>query len=277
MHDSIFDDFRNVTSTSTGEHIFDFIGARTKVAYKSGWAKHAMPAGRQITPNFPVFNEHYMDWVATLRAVAKASGTFRMAELGAGWAPWLVRGALAAQQRDAITGVELLGVEADPQHYEWMLDHVRDNGLDPEELFLIFGAASAEAGMLRFPVIDNPDVDYGASLRKAQGDVPHIEVPGITMDQIIGHFTGPVDFMHVDIQGAEYDLLPAGMKQLQRNVKSIMIGTHMANEKHDGLARLFRESGWVEVMNYERNALSSTPYGEIRFGDGFLLYSNSEF
>ena len=37
------------------------------------------------------------------------------------------------------------------------------------------------------------------------------------------------------------------------------------------------EAGWVEEMNFERNAMNSTPVGDIQFGDGFLLYSNPNF
>jgi FkbM family methyltransferase len=276
MHDPIFEKFSKVTSTSTGAHMFDFIGGHTKVAYKSGWAKHAVPEGKEMKPGLPPLNEHYFDWVATLTAVDNAKGVFRMAELGAGWGPWLVRGALAARQRTDITKVELLGVEADPQHFEWMQDHFRDNGVNPDDHHMIFGAASADGGTLRFPVVANPDVDYGASLTAAKADIPYIEVPSFKLKDILSHFSGPLDFMHVDIQGAEYDLLPDGMDDLKRNVKSIMIGTHQANEKHDNLAKLFRDNGWEEVLNFERNGLNATPYGEIQFGDGFLLFSNPD-
>lgn len=275
MHDPIFDKFSKVTSPGTGAHMFDFLGGRTKVAYKKGWAKHASPEGKEMKPGIPPLNEHYFDWITTLRAVNSANGVFRMAELGAGWGPWLVRGALAARQRtDKITKVELLGVEADPRHFEWMKDHFRDNSLNPDEHHMIFGAASAETGTLRFPVIENPDVDYGASLTAAKANIPYIEVPGITLHDITSRFSGPVDFMHVDIQGAEYDLLPPGMDHLRDSVKNIMIGTHQANEKHDNLAKTFRDNGWIEVFNFERNGLNKTPYGDIQFGDGFLLFTN---
>jgi hypothetical protein len=29
-------------------------------------------------------------------------------------------------------------------------------------------------------------------------------------------------------------------------------------------------------LNFERNGLNATPYGEIQFGDGFLLFSNPD-
>lgn len=244
------------------------------MAYKKGWAKHATPEGKQMQPNFPPLNEHYYDWVATLEAVERAEGVFRMAELGAGWGPWVVRAALASKQRAAITSIELLAVEAEPNHFEWLKDHFRDNGLNPDDYHMLHGAASADGGNLRFPVVEHPDVNYGASLSEAKADIPYIEVPSFTIQDIIGRFSGPLDFMHVDIQGAEYDLLPQGMEELKTSVKSIMIGTHHANEKHDKLAEFFRENGWIEVLNFERNALNPTPYGDIKFDDGFLLFSN---
>ena len=46
---------------------------------------------------------------------------------GAGWGRWLSAGAFASEQ----TGREyrLVGVEAEPQHFEWMERHFRDNNL----------------------------------------------------------------------------------------------------------------------------------------------------
>ena len=50
--------------------------------------------------------------------------------------------------------------------------------------------------------------------------------------------------MHVDIQGAEYDVVPPNMPLLKKNVKRLMVGTHLANEKHDDLVKLLETEGW---------------------------------
>ena len=101
-HHPIFEKFERIKSIGTGNHIFDFVGSATNVDFRKGWRKWAVRPGAEITPGLPPLNEHYFDWVATLLAVDSCSGTFRMAELGAGWAPWLVRAALAARQRAEI-------------------------------------------------------------------------------------------------------------------------------------------------------------------------------
>lgn len=273
-HAEIFSAFKPVSSVGTGNHVHDFIGALTRVVYKRAWANYAIPAGTEITPGLPPKNEHYFDWIVILEAVSRSRGTFRMAELGAGWAPWIVRAALATRQMPEVDQLELLAIEADPTHFGWILEHFQDNGLDPGRFHLLHGAASGRSESLRFPVIGDPDVDYGASLNKAKSNIDTIQVQGYTVEEIIGQFTGPLDCLHVDIQGAEYDCLPAAMGLLKQQVKSVMVGTHLSDEAHDRLSEQFREAGWQEMMNLPRNRTSLTPWGEIALNDGLLWYRN---
>ena len=270
----VFEQFSRVTSETSGLHMYDFLGGATRVSNNRGWAKHALGPGKMQTPGMPAKNEHYLDWITLLTTVSKAKGTFRMAELGAGWAPWLVRGALAAKQIPEITACELLAVEADPTHYSWVLEHFRDNGLDPDDHTILFGAATDKPGMLQFPVIDEPDANYGASLNSAASTAQTIDVRGYAIPDLLNRFTGPLDFLHVDIQGAEYEALPPHMDLLTDKVRTIMVGTHTKDELHDGLAAQFSAAGWVERLNLGRNRDNDTPWGEIRTNDGFLWFEN---
>jgi len=272
----IFEEFSKVPYETTGLHIFDFLGGATRVAYNRGWAAHAMAAGKSVAPqNWPPKNEHYLDWIALLTAVSKAKGVFRMAELGAGWAPWLTRGALAARQRAEIASCELLAVEADPTHYGWVLEHFRDNGLDPEAYHLLQGAVTNQPGRLRFPVIADPDVNYGASLQGAQAAQETIDVRGYAIPELLDRFSGPLDFLHIDIQGAEYDAVPPHLDLIKDRVRAIMIGTHNKDDLHDGLTDQFRAAGWAERLNLGRNRLNDTPWGPIQTNDGFLWFENT--
>jgi FkbM family methyltransferase len=276
----IFDRFAAVESMASGQHVYDLLGGRTRVAFSRGLTGHAPAEGTAVPGRMPSKNEHYFDWIAVLTAVERAAaagaGVFRMAELGAGWAPWLVRAALAARQRPAIARLQLMAVEADPTHFGWIAEHFRDNGLDPAAHRVVFGAASDAPGPLRFPRIEDPAETYGASLRFATGDKPTIEVPAVSLEAVLAGFDGPVDLMHVDIQGAEYDILPGAMGRLRQAVKSIMVGTHISTEKHEGLIADFRAAGWRPVFEFARGATSQTPVGPVPFGDGFLLYDNPD-
>lgn len=276
-HHPILLEFKRIPILSSSLHVYDFIGSATRVSFKRAWAKHAMSACKRVVPNLPPKNEHYLDWIATLSAVKRSQGTFRMAELGAGWAPWVVRGALAAKQCPEISAVELLAVEADPTHFSWMHDHFRDNGLEPSVHHLLHGAVSSAQGRLSFPVVEEPDVNYSASIDASPQSDRTITVDAYSVSDLLTRFTGAVDFLHVDIQGAEYDALPAAIDDLTAHVKSLMVGTHPSDSQHEELAQILRSAGWREVMNLAREQSHSTPWGDIVLDDGFLLFDNPKF
>lgn len=270
-HAEEFDQFRRVASVASGQHTYDFLGTATRTAFKVGSEKFAAARGTETKPGPPPRNEHYLDWVALLQAVLRAKGTFRMAELGAAWGPWLVRGAFAARQR-GITKIELIGVEADPAHHAWMREHFIDNGLNPEAHSLLHGAVVGKDGPISFPKIENPDVEYGAGIMSKMENM--ITVPGYSIAGLLDRFSGPVDFVHVDIQSAEYDAIPPAMDALLAKVRLITVGTHQSDAKHDALVAQFRDAGWIERMNYPRARENQTPWGPIKTGDGFLLFDN---
>jgi FkbM family methyltransferase len=273
-HHPVFEAFQRAKVVASGKHVYDFLGGATDTAFKKGWAQHAPSAGAELMPGYPPVNEHYFDWIATLESLRAASGVFRMAELGAGWAPWLVRAALGSQQCPAITGVELVAVEADATHFKWVQQHFQENGLSSPNFHIMYGGMAGQRGTIRFPVVHNPAEDYGASTRAVTSGREYVEVPAYSMADVLARFDGPVDLVHVDIQGAEYDVLPPAMPLLKSTVRAIMVGTHLSTEHHEGLVQKFREEGWREIMNFPRNGMAKTDFGDVQFGDGFLYYRN---
>jgi FkbM family methyltransferase len=274
MHHEIFSHFERETVTGTGCHVFDFLGGKTNVKYKSGWQRHAVPEGVTQTPAFPPANEHYFDWIALLESVRRSDKVFRMIELGAGWGPWLVRGFLASRQSGNIDKCELVAVEAEPNHYDWLREHFNENLPGSDSHNLLFGAVSDKRGVLKFPKVHNPSEDYGVSLRSAPSAQELVSVPGFVIEDILGFCSGPVDFLHVDIQGAEYDVLPSNMELLKDHVRAIMIGTHISLEKHKELEEEFNSAGWKCTYSFDRNGSYQTDYGSVQFGDGFLYFLN---
>ena len=274
-HHPIFEAFEKVATDASGMHVYDFLGGATRVAYNKNWGAFATPAGRVARPKLPPKNEHYLDWIAVLTAAAKARGVFRMAEFGAGWAPWLIRGALAARQRDEVASCELMAVEADPNHYKWCIEHFEDNGLIPDEHHILHGAVSTAPEILRFPVVAEPNADYSASLLDAEAVAETISVQGHTIEDLLSRFSGPLDFLHVDIQGSEFDVLPPIIGELSKSVRAIMIGTHEGEEAHQDLAALFRNNSWQEQLNLVPSRTTQTPWGEIKTDDGFLWFENA--
>src|SRR5436309_9982424 len=106
----------------------------------------------------PSLDDNIFDWLALLEAVADSEQGFTMAAMGAGWGRWLVAGAFAARQL-AKAPVQLIGVEAEPTHFQWMLQHFADNRLDTTAHELIEAAASARSGEAWF-YVGRPDAWY---------------------------------------------------------------------------------------------------------------------
>ena len=275
-HHPIFNSFTKKSVVGNGIQTFDFLGVATDSKYKKGMENHAVKNGASYVANYPPLNEHYFDWIALLNSVSHAGKIYRMAELGAGWAPWLVRAAFAVKQLPKISGVELVGLEADITHLNWAKNHFVENSLDPRSYQLIHGVLSSQNGSVKFPKIQNPDEDYGASTRQVTKNSDYIEVPGFQLKEVLTKFTGPLDLLHMDVQGAEYDVIPDAMELLSQNVKSLVVGTHISESLHNDLYELFLNSGWSPVMIFPRNSEVSTEHGVVKFGDGFQYWINSK-
>ena len=270
----VFKKFSPVMSIASGNHLYDFIGSATNTKYKRGWDKFLPPTGKEIQGKSPGKDEHYLDWIAVLDSVSSASGSFCMAELGAGWGPWITRAALAAKQCQNIDNIRLLAVEAEPLHYKWTLEHLKDNDIDPLEHVILQGAVSHSPGIAAFPILENASQDYGAGLNSAGRYSKTYEVLTYSLEQLLAHFDGVIDFLHIDIQGAEYEAIPPFVQLLSQRVKSMMIGTHISDEKHDQLLSLLMEANWTPELALKRNRSHQLEWGEIHINDGFLWLKN---
>ena len=158
----------------------------------------------------PLTDEHVLDWVPLLDAVLSSRDVFRMVALGSGWGRWLTAGAFAAHQRGLT--YELTGVEAEPDHYAWMQQHMTDNHIPPHCCRLIRGAAAAATDPSWFPAA-NPGW-YGESIVDATrvqdvtGGQTQAVVDGMQLRRVrsvpieeVLLDGNVVDYLHMDIQG----------------------------------------------------------------------------
>jgi hypothetical protein len=79
-----------------------------------------------LTPSFSLTNEGYpapseelFEWVDLLESIDDAGDSYVMAELGAGFARWLGAAACLMRQYKPMP-FRLIGVEAEPTHFEWI-------------------------------------------------------------------------------------------------------------------------------------------------------------
>jgi FkbM family methyltransferase len=199
-----------------------------------------------------------LEWLGTLRAVQEARDRFAMIELGAGWAPWCAIGHQGARMR-GIDDIRVVALEADAGHIGFIEEHFRTNGVPPQQATILHGAAGPEDGIAEFPrhraansdyggaaafgetAADRAGLDYFVGLR---GDnVAEIErLPAHALATLLAGFDR-VDLVHCDIQGAELEVLSAGMAAATAKVRRVVVGTHSFAIDRAMLA-LFARAGW---------------------------------
>jgi FkbM family methyltransferase len=218
------------------------------------------------------FNEEYFEWIDLLEAVVEAEDRFTMIELGAGFGRWLVRGARAVRQYHGDLPTRLVGVEADPTHFEWMLQNFRDNGLDPAAHQLVEAAVDARDGEVRF-LVDSPYAQWGQHIiRDPQIVAPSRSVRAVALDGLLEPL-GTVDLVDLDVQGAEAVVLESVADRLDRQVRRIHVGTH-SHEIEAALRGLFLGRGWQCLHDFACFSKPRTAWGRVSFGDGVQTWLN---
>lgn len=290
----IFQRFRfSVQPQPRGWHV-EGLGVRTDASFMDMSKWHV----KVFTPCAePAFDENYFEWIDLLSAVTEAKGKFVMAELGAGYAPWLVCAAVALRQ---INGppCHLIAVEAEPTRFAWITRHFQNNGIDPKPHNFVRAAIAAEdAAESAWFLVGDPKNTYGASiqpehwvptiishrwvgvratirrmLRRLLGRQRPQKVPTIALSTLLQDVER-VDLLDLDIQGAEWPVLQSAIPIVNKKVRRIHIGTHGADIEA-GLRNLFSTHQWTKIFDYASGSTAETPYGRIDFQDGVQSWLN---
>ena len=255
--------FSDLSLPTKQGYVTDFFGIRTSVAvlpyvaHLSGHRVEALP--------FPDDSVHAdgIEYAALTMAVERSKGQrFTAMELGAGWGPWLAASGTLAKRRGA-TDVQLVGVEADPGRYQFMLEHLQENDLRPHSADpmttadgvmcdLRLGAAWWENTTLFFPVVDSAN-DHGGAVSPTRTPedyrglkLDQREVRAWSVPELLEQYN-PIDFLHVDIQGSEGELIEKCVEPLTKRVRHMFVGTHSRKIEGD-LIDLLSRHGW-QLLN----------------------------
>jgi FkbM family methyltransferase len=289
-HHPIFDVFERWAGPVDDRFDANFLGVLTRTEFCSIEGNFASGPPSERARLLPRFDEEYFEWIDVLEAAAAANGRFVMFELGAGWGRWLMSGAAAARQRRL--DLALVGVEAEPTHFRWMKQHLRDNGVRRSERRLEQAAVAAVPGWVNFHTGD-PNAWYGQAIdpnapraerpslahrlvpQRRRSDRAIVPVRAITLRQLLERYQ-TVDLIDLDIQGAEADVLEAAQRELDGKVKRIHVGTHSADNEQR-LRELFGRLCWSCRNDYAFASEADTPYGRITFQDGVQRWLNPRF
>jgi hypothetical protein len=233
--------------------------------------------------------------------------------LGACYGAQAVGSAVALRKLNPMP-CKLVAVEPEPVNYEWTARHFRDNGIDPDDHWLIKAAISDSNSPVFFPVgapgtgaqnafstnetgarehyvralIESGRQDEALrnlllrnttglkkSLLPGEGfDAEITLMSAVTLADVLAPLPR-VDYLEADIQQSEILVFPPFMDVLKRKVRRVHIGTH-GKDVHESLSKLFRRDGWQIVFDYEPNSSHTHPLGSFELNDGVLTVLNPD-
>lgn len=246
---ALFDRFIDRAATGKPGFLTNWLGLRTRTSL----FPHAASLDGEVHIRHPFPSDGIYggatEYAVVLTAIEQRRGArFRMVEMGSAWAPWASLAAFLCK-REGVEDVSLVAVEASAERYQAMLQHLAENGV-ADVVRPVFGAAWSEDCTLRFP--DVAPTDHGGAASSGDAGVAtdyrglHMtmtEVPAFSVSTLCEGL-GEIDLLHIDIQGAELEVVSASLDFLNANVRRVFIGTH-SRAIEGQLIPLMISAGWI--------------------------------
>eukprot|EP00931_Biecheleriopsis_adriatica_P044116 TRINITY_DN25206_c0_g1_i1.p1 TRINITY_DN25206_c0_g1~~TRINITY_DN25206_c0_g1_i1.p1 ORF type:complete len:354 (-),score=63.39 TRINITY_DN25206_c0_g1_i1:5-1066(-) len=231
------------------------------------------------TPQLPLIDEEYYDYVFTFDSVLRAleaGRRFRMAELGARWGTWgaraqaFHRARIASMERADLSEADLFFAEPNRVYCSWIHQVMKAND------------------MRRYHVTCKE-----ADVRELLGFILQEQAPFATEAAVTPL---PLDLLHIDIQGGEVHLLRRAGRLLDLAVHRVILGTHGPLIHQAALQDIFAswdilvnvpftrnvdcvvhqcwEKDYTAVLQQESCFTTSAKFGPICSYDGLIVAEN---
>lgn len=320
----IFDSVPTWRGTAPPGYAVDFLGTLTATDFLQSIAEQSGPQSfysadldDAAAPKPPALGdgrngERWFEAVGWITAAREARDRFVMMSLGAFYGYQAVRSQRALQLINPMP-YKLVCVEPLAEKMAWVRRHMRDNGIDPDQQWLIETALAGGNDAVLFPVgapgigghnciatnhpsmrqelLDTVLAQGRAEqtlaellLRNGTGITKELQPGGnliaeirfvscMTLRDLLGPFQF-VDYIEADMQQSEITFFPPYMDLLRQRVRRVHIGTHGA-DVHQTLHRLFEQQGWTIVFSYPPERTHDLPAGPFTTQDGILTVRNS--
>jgi hypothetical protein len=310
----VFRGMRPWSGTVPAGYFVDFLGRLTDARFRASLGiDPAAVTGGPVTTRLPVIEdgEEWFEPVNWVEAAKEARGRYVMITLGACYAGQAV-GAYRALQALNPMPCKLVAVEPEPGNCQWVCRHMWDNGIDPEDHWVLPLAVSDRNDPVLFPIgspgtgaqncvstnepksrdIYANELIAAGRAEEALRNIMLHNTTGLTKDLIPGqNFMAEiklvsavtladilrpfdfVDYLESDIQQSEILVFPPFLDLLKRKVRRIHIGTH-GKDIHESLRQLFQQNGWDIIFSYEPNSKFDSPLGRFETNDGVLTVRN---
>ncbi len=314
---NLFDGIKPWSGQVPRGYLVDFLGTLTDARFRTIFGVDpASVGGGAVTTKVPTIadGEGWFEAANWVVAAREARGSYIMVTLGACYGAQAVGSYQALQQLNPMPS-KLVAVEPEPDNYEWTARHMRDNGIDPAQQWLLAYAISDRNDPVYFPV-GSPgsgaqncfstneqaarenyvkELVARGRLEKTLRNLILHNTTGMTKDLVPGStdfkaeiklmsaitlkdVLSPfdvVDYVESDIQQSEIIVFPPYIDLLRKKVRRIHIGTH-GLEVHKALHDQFANTGWKIVFNYAPNSSFTTELGNFTTNDGVLTVRNPD-
>lgn len=254
--------------------IVNFLGVVTRTEFWEPYHEidRRYPQDRHVFTEYPTVDEEFFEWMDLLAAILATENHFTMIELGAGWGRWTVNAAFTLKHLRGLPHT-FVAVEAEPTHFRWLGQHLRDNALDPKPFCHIQAAVAPTDGKVGF---HSGETEWGGPSKWYGNSIggPNL-VDAVSLSTLLQPLS-LVDLIDLDVQGAEFEVLAAAATPLDKKVKRIHIGTHSARNE-EGLRSLFGRLGWKCINDFSGSSSADTQWGRISFQDGVQTWVNPTF
>ena len=315
-HVALFKDIEPFAGFVPKGFLVDFLGCLTDAKFRAMWGVNPDEVGAaRVQTKRPevTWGEGFFEIVDWFEAAREARDNYTMVTLGACYGAQAV-GAYRALERLNPMPAKLVAVEAEPGNFEWVKQHFRDNGIDPDDHWVLNCALSNTNQPVLFPVgesgsgVNNciatndprsrriyaqqlrdlpnvADLVYNLILEGKTGievvPVPgdrfrtHVEfVSAVTLNDVLGPFS-VVDLLESDIQQSEVTVFPPAMDMVKRKVKRVHLGTH-GGDTHAMLLAEFIDRGFEIIFDYPPNSHHDTEWGSFDVNDGIITARNPD-
>ena len=261
--------------------LVDWAGIRTRIAMLP-WAPQELSGTHAVELPIPTdgYRSEAEEYVGLALSMASERDTYRIVEVGAGWAPWAVMGVVCAERLGKrATGI---AVEADALKAGWARIHAADNEVETQ-VRVVHAACWHSDTTLRFPLVEPHDM--GGAVNTGTGSMDnrgahfeHVDVRTVTLESLLD-VDEPTDLLHVDLQGMELDVVLPALEIIERKVRFLAVGTH--NRYVEGMLQhtllqrewaLLMESPSTSVFDGVKPTLTG-----FTVQDGNQFYANSRF
>lgn len=286
-HHPAVEAFSGYRGPKAANEIVDWLGVRYDTAWWDLYPK-TQAAWVEVPP--PAFEDEYFEWIALLEAVRTSRDRFVMLDLGAGFARWGMRGAIAARQKGLPSLIRY--VEAEPIHVQQIHEALDLNrltegaevfaapvGYSAEPVPFIIGFEGHHAknwhGQTIWPeAVEPTDETYcGHPVHAGVSGYRHILLKPQPLEALAEGLE-LIDLIDMDIQAGERDLVANSMPLLNERVRIVHISTH-TSEIEAFTRERFTAEGWRNMdCDFTVHGLNETPYGTMQFLDGAQTWAN---